>query len=64
MEQFGYPDIDEHKELISFIDELKKIVIDGYLGQEDATKLNMKLSQWYIKHVGTLDRKLGSFFTQ
>lgn len=65
MKQFEYPDIDghkkEHEELISFVDDLKRIVIKGEVGQEDAIKLNIKLAQWYIHHIGTSDKKLGSF---
>ncbi|MCA1980735.1 MAG: bacteriohemerythrin, partial [Calditerrivibrio sp.] len=63
MEQFGYPHTDEHKkehaELVSFVDKLKTIVINGDVGQDDAIKLNIKLFQWYINHIGTSDKKLG-----
>ncbi|MEF3254260.1 MAG: bacteriohemerythrin, partial [Deferribacterales bacterium] len=65
MAEHNYPLIKDHKaehlELIKFVDELKKSYVNNTLNHSDALKLNIKLYQWYLKHIAESDKKLGDY---
>ncbi|MBZ4642491.1 MAG: hemerythrin-like metal-binding protein [Deferribacteraceae bacterium] len=65
MDAFNYPDIaihkSEHKKLIDYIDELQSKVYTNINNHKLALDLCNELKDWYVNHIGKIDKTLGSF---
>jgi hemerythrin len=72
MQQHDYPGILEQKkehegflkELLSFKEKLIDMEIEGEFTAFLEIEIERKLSGWLAEHIGTIDRKLGTFLTE
>ncbi|MGB9730890.1 MULTISPECIES: bacteriohemerythrin [Calditerrivibrio] len=65
MEQTNYPFLEEHKQqhkdMIDFVENMKRTFVRNRDDYENVLKLNIKLMKWYLDHIGNSDKKLGDY---
>lgn len=65
IKQTNYPYLEEHKrqykDMIDFVENMKKTFVRNRDNYENVLKLNVKLIKWYVDHISNSDKKIGNY---